>query len=270
MEISIYQIDAFASRLFEGNPAAVCPLDKWLPDEIMQAIAAENNLSETAFFTPRGDGFHIRWFTPVSEVDLCGHATLAAAYVLFNILSYKKDRIEFDSRSGILAVAKDNGSLTMDFPSQPPVSCDIPMEIVRAFHASPVECLKSEDLIVVFERETDIESADPDFELLKKLDLRGVVITAESSRYDFVARFFAPKYGIPEDPVTGSAYTQLAPYWASRTGLKKFRVKQMSPRGGELTCEIAGDRVFISGKAIKYLEGKIRIEPDNGVEGELQ
>lgn len=260
MEISLYQIDAFTSELFKGNPAAVCPLNKWLPEEIMQSIAAENNLSETAFFVPKANGFHIRWFTPVSEVDLCGHATLATAYVLFDILGYERNKVEFDSRSGILAVTKASGWLVMDFPAQPPVPCDTPKEIIRAFTARPIECLKSEDLIVVFESENDIESADPDFELLKKLDLRGVAITAKSTRYDFVARFFAPKFGIPEDPVTGSAYTQLVPYWASKTGLKKFSVKQVSSRGGELRCEIAGDRVFISGKAVKYLEGKIKIE----------
>jgi len=260
MEITIYQIDAFASKLFEGNPAAVCPLDAWLPDDLMQSIAQENNLSETAFFVPKGNGFHIRWFTPASEVDLCGHATLASAYVLFNILGYKKDKIEFDSKSGILSVTKDNEWLVMDFPAQPPVPCAIPEEIVKAFDIAPVECLKSEDFVVVFEHEIDIESANPDFGQLKKLDLRGVIITAKSTRYDFVARFFAPQYGIPEDPVTGSAYTQLAPYWASKTGSKRFSVKQLSSRGGELTCEIVDDRVLISGKAIKYLEGKINIE----------
>jgi PhzF family phenazine biosynthesis protein len=260
MEISLFQIDAFASELFEGNPAAVCPLDKWLPDETMQSIAAENNLSETAFFVPKGNGFHIRWFTPLNEVNLCGHATLATGYVLFNILGYKKDKIEFESKSGMLAVTQDSGWLVMDFPAQPPVPCDIPKEIVEAFNTAPVECLKSEDFIVVFEREIDIESANPDFEPLKKLDLRGVIITAKSTRYDFVARFFAPKYGIPEDPVTGSAYTQLAPYWASKIGSKKFSVKQLSARGGELSCEIVDDRVFIFGKAMKYLEGKINIE----------
>lgn len=259
MEISLYQIDAFASKLFEGNPAAVCPLDVWLPDDVMQYIAAENNLSETAFFVPKGHGFHIRWFTPVSEVKLCGHATLASAYVLFHILGYKKDKIEFDSKSGTLAVTKDNEWLVMDFPAQPPVPCEIPEEIVKAFNAVPAECLISEDYIAVFENEVDIERAEPDFEQLKKLDLRGVIITAKSTRYDFVARFFAPNYGILEDPVTGSAYTQLAPYWASKTGLQRFSAKQMSSRGGELTCEIVDDRVFISGKAIKYLEGKIKI-----------
>ncbi len=260
MEISLYQIDAFSSKLFAGNPAAVCPLDEWLPDEMMQSIAEENNLSETAFFVPKGNGYHIRWFTPASEVDLCGHATLASAYVLFNFLDYKNEAIQFDSKSGILAVTRDADWLVLDFPKQPPVSCDIPKEIVAAFTTMPIKCLKSEDLIVVFENEIDIELANPDFEQLKKLDSRGVIITAKSTRYDFVSRFFAPKYGIPEDPVTGSAYTQLAPYWASELGSNKFWVKQMSSRGGELYCEIVGDRVLISGKATKYLEGKITIE----------
>jgi PhzF family phenazine biosynthesis protein len=260
MELSLYQIDAFASKMFEGNPAAVCPLVEWLPDKTMQSIAEENNLSETAFFVPKANGFHIRWFTPKNEVDLCGHATLASAYVLFNILGYKRDKIEFDSRSGLLLVTKDRERIVMDFPAQPPVLCDIPKEIGEAFDIAPIECLKSEDYIVVFERENDIESADPDFEQLTKLDLRGVIITAKSSRYDFIARFFAPKYGIFEDPVTGSAYTQLAPYWASKMVSKRFSVKQVSSRGGELTCEIVDGRVLISGKAIKYLEGKINIE----------
>jgi len=260
MEISLYQIDAFASKLFEGNPTAICPLNEWLPDETMQSIAAENNLSETAFFVPKNTGFHIRWFTPKSEVDLCGHATLASAYVLFNILDYKEDKIEFDSKSGILAVTRDNEWLVMDFPLQPPVSCDIPEEIVAAFDKMPIECLRAEDLIVVFDNEKDIESANPDFGQLLKLDSRGVVITAKSTRYDFVSRFFAPKYGIPEDPVTGSAYTQLVPYWASKMGSKRFHVKQLSSRGGELLCEQVDDRVLIYGRAVKYLEGKINIE----------
>ncbi len=260
MELSLYQIDAFASKLFEGNPAAVCPLDEWLSDKTMQSIAEENNLSETAFFIPKNQGFSIRWFTPKGEVDLCGHATLATAYVLFDLLGYKRDTVEFDSRSGLLRVVKKNEQLVMDFPAQPPVMCDMPKEIEKAFDITPVECLKSEDYLVVFEHEIDVESAKPDMGQLTKLDLRGVIITAKSSCYDFVARFFAPKYGIPEDPVTGSAYTQLAPYWASKIGSKRFRAKQVSPRGGELACEVVDDRVLISGKALKYLEGKITIE----------
>ncbi|GBE27807.1 putative isomerase YddE [bacterium BMS3Bbin03] len=260
MELLLYQVDAFASKLFEGNPAAVCPLETWLPEEIMQSIAAENNLSETAFFVPDDNGYHIRWFTPTSEVDLCGHATLASAYILFNILGHKKEKIVFKSKSGPLTVMKDNDQLIMDFPAQPPVICETPKEIVDAFGRAPIECLRSEDFIVVFEREIDIESAKPDLEQLRNLDLRGVIITAKSNRYDFVARFFAPKYGIPEDPVTGSAYTQLAPYWANRLGFKRFSVKQLSSRSGELTCEIIDDRVLISGKAIQYLEGRIKIK----------
>ncbi|HDL20701.1 MAG TPA: PhzF family phenazine biosynthesis protein [Nitrospirae bacterium] len=260
MELSLYQVDAFASKLFEGNPAAVCPLETWLPEEIMLSIAAENNLSETAFFVPYDNGYHIRWFTPTSEVDLCGHATLASAYILFNILGHKKEKIVFKSKSGPLTVMKDNEQLIMDFPAQPPVVCETPKEIVDAFGRAPIECLRSEDFIVVFEREIDIESAKPDLEQLRNIDLRGVIITARSIRYDFVARFFAPKYGIPEDPVTGSAYTQLAPYWANQLGFKRFRVKQLSSRGGELTCEIIDDRVLISGKAIQYLEGRIKIK----------
>jgi PhzF family phenazine biosynthesis protein len=260
MKIPLYQIDAFASRLFEGNPAAVCPLEKWLPDEVMQSLAAENNLSETAFFVPESDGFHIRWFTPASEVDLCGHATLASAYVLFDILGYNNDEIAFHSRSGILTVTRENEWLVMDFPLQPPVSCEMPEEIIEAFHQVPVECLKGKDYMVVFADEVDVESANPDMGRLLKLDSRGVIITSRSTRFDFVSRFFAPKYGIPEDPVTGSAYTQLAPYWASKMGKNRFHAKQLSSRGGELLCEIVGDRVLIYGKAVKYLEGVIIIK----------
>ena len=259
MELPIYQIDAFSSDVFKGNPAAVCPLSEWLPDETMQYIAEENNLSETAFFVPKGDDYHIRWFTPVSEVDLCGHATLGSAYVLFNILGYKNDAIRFASKSGILVVTRQDDWLTLDFPKQPPVSCDTPKEIFAAFNVEPIECLMSVDLIAVFKNEIDIESANPVFDELKEIDSRGVIITAKSTRYDFVARFFAPNLGVPEDPVTGSAYTQLAPYWAAKLGKVNLKAKQMSPRGGELYCEVTGDRVLISGKAAKYMEGKIMI-----------
>ena len=257
MEISLYQIDAFASKLFEGNPAAVCPLDDWLPDKTMQYIAEENNLSETAFFVPKKNGYHIRWFTPKGEVDLCGHATLATAYVLFNILGYKRDKIEFDSKSGLLIVTREKDRFVMDFPAQPPVLCDIPKEIGKAFDIAPIECLKSEDYIVVFKRETDIESAKPDLGKLTKLDLRGIIITAKSSQYDFISRFFAPKYGILEDPVTGSAYTQLTPYWGKKFNKTRLTAKQLSKRGGELVCELDGDRVKIFGKAIKFFEASV-------------
>jgi predicted PhzF superfamily epimerase YddE/YHI9 len=262
MDLPIFQIDAFASKLFEGNPAAVCPLEKWLPDKLMQSIAAENNLSETAFFVPKDDGYHIRWFTPVAEVDLCGHATLATAYVIFEELGRKQETITFNSRSGPLAVSSKDKWLVMDFPQQPPVACAVPDEIVAAFDRPPVECLRSEDYLIVMDHEEDVKSAMPDYAPLRKLDLRGVIITAKSASYDFVTRFFAPKYGIPEDPVTGSAYTQLAPYWAGQLGLQCMKARQVSLRGGDLICELVGDRVHIYGRAVKYMEGTISIDPD--------
>lgn len=259
MKLKIYQIDAFASELFEGNPAAVCPLDNWLPDELMQLIASENNLSETAFFIPNENGFQIRWFTPTSEVDLCGHATLASAFVIFNILGYDQNIIEFDSKSGLLKVIKDDDNLILDFPAQPPTPCETTQEIINALNITPIECLKSQDLIAVLNDESDVQTIEPDFEELKKLGLRGVIITAQSDKYDFVARCFFLGLGINEDPVTGSAYTQLAPYWATKLGKDLFTAKQLSARGGELTCELYKDRVLISGKAVKYMEGKINI-----------
>ena len=269
MELNIYQIDSFTDTPFEGNPAAIIPLRTWLPDNIMQSIAEENNLSETAFFVPNNKGFHIRWFTPKTEVDLCGHATLAAAYVLFNIQGYNKERIEFKSKSGTLTVLQKDNWLVMDLPAQPPIPCDVPDEIVKAFDKVPIECLRSEDYIAVFETESDILSIKPDIDYLKKLDLRGVIITAKSRQYDFVSRFFAPKYGIDEDPVTGSAHTQLIPYWAHKLGKTNMQAKQVSSRGGEILCELYNDRVLISGKAVKFLEGKIQLNilpgPDNGI-----
>ena len=259
MKLKIYQIDAFAQRVFEGNPAAVCPLDAWLPDAVMQSIAAENNLSETAFFVPEGDRFSIRWFTPATEVDLCGHATLASAFVLFECEGYEEQTIRFASRSGELSVSRDRELLVLDFPSQPPESCAIPDEVVAALGAKPVECLQSADLIAVYEDEAFVQSVKPDIEKLKTVNSRGIIVTAASDEYDFVARFFGPRVGIDEDPVTGSAYTQLVPYWSEKTGRLKFRAKQLSRRGGELFCELAGDRVLIGGRAVKYLEGVIEI-----------
>ena len=259
MEIQLYQIDAFTSELFKGNPAAVCPLPDWLPDDTLQNIAAENNLSETAFFVENGDHYQIRWFTPEGEVDLCGHATLATAFVMYNCLNFTSDKIEFDSKSGLLAVSRKDDLLVMDFPAQPPVDCDLPVAIRAAFSQKIIGCLQAEDYLVVFEDENDIRMAEPDFQQLRRLPLRGVIITAQSKKYDFVARFFSPKYGILEDPVTGSAYTQLTPFWAAKTGMQRFKAKQLSARGGELHCELAGDRVLISGKAVKYLQGTIKL-----------
>jgi len=259
MKLPMYQIDAFASKPFEGNPAAVCPLEAWLPDGLMQLIAEENNLSETAFFVATDEGFHIRWFTPTTEVDLCGHATLAAAHVLFECLDYGQDEILFDSRSGLLSVAKEGELLVLDFPAQPPVPCEAPIQIQHAFGIEAVACLKAEDYLVVFELEEDLLLADPDLDLLRELDGRGVIITAPSQNYDFVSRFFAPNFGINEDPVTGSSFTQLAPYWAERLGRRKLYAKQLSSRGGEVICELKGDRVAIAGRAVKYLQGEIEV-----------
>ena len=259
MRIDLYQIDAFASRPFEGNPAAVCPLEAWLPDELMQSIAAENNLSETAFFVPDGDNYHIRWFTPAAEVDLCGHATLASAFVLFDCLGVDGDTVTFDSRSGLLPVSRDGDRLVLDFPAQPPVSCDTPTEIVEAFGMTPAECLQSADLIAVFDHEDEVRSAKPDIGTLATLPSRGVIITAAAENYDFVSRFFGPAVGIAEDPVTGSAHTQLVPYWSRQTGRSRFHARQVSARGGDLFCELAGDRVYIAGTAALYLRGAITV-----------
>lgn len=260
MKLKLYQIDAFTDTVFHGNPAAVCPLEKWLDDSLLLSIAQENNLSETAFFVEEKNEFHIRWFTPTTEVNLCGHATLATAHVIFNILNYKNEKIEFNSKSGILGVGKNQEWLILDFPSNPPVSCSTPPEIKEAFRIAPIECLKSENYLLVFNQEKEVISADPDLEKLEKLGKRGIIITAPSSQYDFVSRFFAPGLGIPEDPVTGSAHTLLTPYWAKKLNKKEFTAKQVSARGGELKCVLENDRVHISGKAVTYMEGVIEIE----------
>lgn len=259
MEITVYQIDAFATRPFEGNPAAICPLERWLPDALMQSIAAENNLSETAFFVPTNKGYHVRWFTPLHEVNLCGHATLASAYVIFNYLEYQNDTIAFESRSGILTVTRKGDWLELDFPTKVPTVCSTPEQILKAFSATPIECLKADDYIVVFDNEADVAEAIPDIALLAQLDLRGVAITAKSDNYDFVTRFFVPKHGIDEDPVTGSVFTQLIPYWSDKLDKRQLTAKQVSARGGEVGCVYAGDRVKISGRAVLYLAGTINV-----------
>ena len=259
MELALYHIDAFANEPFEGNPAAICPLDAWLPDELMQAIAAENNLSETAFFVPTDQGYHIRWFTPLHEVKLCGHATLASAYVIFNYLKCQQNAIAFESRSGILTVTRKSDWLELDFPTKVPVACSTPEQILKTFSVTPIECLKADDYIVVFENETDVREAKPDVALLAQLDLRGVAITATSQHYDFVTRFFAPKHGLAEDPVTGSIFTELIPYWSAKLNKKELSAKQISARGGEVGCVYAGNRVKISGRAVLYMTGTIYI-----------
>ena len=259
MKLPIYQIDAFAEKTFEGNPAAVVPLEEWLPDEVMQAIAEENNLAETVFFVPKGSGFHIRWFTPKDEVKLCGHATLASAYVLFNCLGYEGSEICFDSLSGPLTVIRNGDLFTLDFPNQKPTVCEAPEALIQGLGKHPLQCLANEDYVAVFASEAEVAAIKPDFRALEELDRRGVIVTAPGKNSDFVARFFAPKLGVQEDPVTGSAYTHIAPLWVEQLGKTSLSAIQISPRTGKLQCEVKGDRVLISGKAVQYLEGSILV-----------
>ncbi len=269
MNIPIYQIDAFASRVFSGNPAAVCVLEEWLDDSILQSIAQENNLSETAFIVHKERGafslsgtrlssygsFQLRWFTPVAEVDLCGHATLATGHVILNILEPSKDQVDFSTRSGKLIVSQRDDLLFMDFPAQPPVACEAPDVVLEGLGRDPVEVLKTDDYFVVFESEAAIRELSPNFYLLNQVDSRGIIATAKGDEVDFVSRFFAPQLGIPEDPVTGSAHTVLTPYWSTKLGKKNLHAHQLSARGGELFCEDNGDRIVISGRTVKYMEG---------------
>jgi len=259
MRLKLYQIDAFANKTFEGNPAAIVPLKKWLSDKKLQQIATENNLSETAYFVKNGKSFQLRWFTPDGEVDMCGHATLASAYVLFNELGFKEKEITFNTKSGKLYVKKQKEFYCMDFPAQEIKEVKVSKKIEKALGVKPIKLFKSIDYIAIYKNEKTVASIVPDFTLLKTLDLRGVIITSTSKKYDFVSRFFAPKYAIDEDPVTGSAHTQLVPYYAQELNKKKMLAKQISKRGGELYCELKKDRFIIKGQAIKYLEGEISI-----------
>lgn len=255
----MYQIDAFSDKLFGGNPASIVPLESWLSEELMQNIAMENNLSETAFFVKEEQNYHIRWFTPTTEVKLCGHATLASAFVIFNYIEPNLQQVTFDSKSGELKVAKDGEFLTMDFPMQKPIKTKKPEIFKEAFGVEPIEVLKNEDYLVIFENEEVIKSIKPNFEKLKRLDLRGVIISAKGNDVDFVSRLFAPNFGIDEDPVTGSAHTELTPYWAEKLNKNRLFAKQVSKRGGELICEIDGDRVKISGKAVEFMQAEITL-----------
>ncbi len=259
MSQPIYQVDAFTDQMFRGNPAAVCPLKSWPEDALLQQIAAENNLSETAFFVRREDHFHIRWFTPTVEVELCGHATLAAAWVLFHRLDYGDSPVNFHSSSGDLQVRRAGDWLTLDFPSTPAVPCSPPEGLLESFHLTPIEVLHSANYLLVFENEDEIRTLTPDLARLKTLRGGAFIVTAPGHNCDFVSRLFAPNYGIDEDPVTGSSHCTLAPYWAEKLGKQKFTARQLSKRGGELRCELCGDRVLISGQAALYLEGRIHV-----------
>lgn len=262
MRIKQYQVEAFARRVFEGNPAAVCPLDGWLKDEILQAIAEENNLMATAFFVPTGERFHLRWFTPVAELDLCGHATLASAHVIFEALAYSKQVITFTTRSGELSVEREGNLLAMNFPARPPTSCSAPSALIEGLGRHPIEVLAADDYIAVFDSEATVRSLSPDLGKLRELDLRGVCVTAQGQQVDFVSRFFAPKYGIPEDPVTGSAHCALTPYWSSKLRKSSLTARQVSKRGGDLLCRMSGDRVVLAGGAVTFMEGEIDVGAD--------
>jgi PhzF family phenazine biosynthesis protein len=259
MRIPIYQVDAFTNRVFAGNPAAVCPLESWLPDATLQSIGAENNLAETAFFVKEPAGFRIRWFTPAVEIDLCGHATLASAWVLFHKLGHLGDSITFASQSGPLSVSREGDLLTLDFPSRPPKPIEVPDELVAALGGDPLEFYAARDTMVVYPSEEAVRSLKPDFGRLARCGSWAVIATATGSDCDFVSRFFAPSQGIDEDPVTGSAHCTLIPFWAQRIGKTHLRARQISKRGGELFCEHAGDRVKIAGHGALFLEGAISI-----------
>jgi len=256
MRLSLFQIDAFTGRLFSGNPAAVCPLSAWLDAAVMQAIAAENNLSETAFIVPADGEYAIRWFTPTHEVDLCGHATLASAFVVFHELEPARHVVSFQSHSGPLHVTRDGERLCMDFPTRAASACDPPAALVAALGRPPVAVSRANNYLAVYGSEDDVQSLQPDMAALRALDTP-VIVTAPSARADFVSRFFAPARGVPEDPVTGSAHCTLIPYWAQRLQKTELHALQVSRRGGELFCAHRGERVMISGRAVKYLEGAL-------------
>ncbi len=263
MKLKLYQIDAFTDKLFGGNPAAVIPLKKWLPDELMQQLAIENNLAETVFFVlskMKGVDYDIRWFTPAVEINLCGHATMASAFVLFKILKEKKKSVSFNSKSGLLVVKNKKDSLLMDFPSwKPEMISEYPSGLEEALGVNEIVAVyKHRDLMVELYREEDVANAQPDFSALKKRGEK-VIITAPGKNVDFVSRFFAPEAGIDEDPVTGSAHSQLIPFWSGKLGKNVMLAKQLSQRGGDIYCEQNGDRVIMGGKCVFYMKGEIEV-----------
>ena len=264
MRLPLFQVDAFVTDTpFSGNPAAVCPLDTWLPDAVMQAIAAENNLSETAFFVPEGEFYRLRWFTPTTEVDLCGHATLAAAFVVFGWLAPWRHSVTFQTRqAGPLTVARDGDLLALDFPTRPALPWAEAGPIAAALGRPPSALFATRDYLAVYERADDIAALSPDFAAIAALDRFAVIVTAPGTDgVDFVSRFFAPARGVDEDPVTGSAHCTLIPYWAERLGKSQLAARQLSRRGGALSCALRGDRVTIAGRALLYLEGAITLRP---------
>ncbi len=262
MTIPIYQVDAFTSHLFGGNPAAVCPLDAWLPNAVLQSIAQENNLAETAYFVKDGADFHIRWFTPEYEMDLCGHATLASAHVLYQHLHYQGERIVFTSASGDLVVTKNDDLLTLDFPARMPGDTVIPDGLLEGMGKNPQEVYKARDYVLVYASETEVRGLQPNALLLQGIEVGtgGIIATAPGDTVDFVSRFFIPGASVFEDPVTGSAHCSLIPFWADRLHKNTLHALQVSARTGELFCENRGDRVWMSGRSVTYLEGMIRVK----------
>jgi PhzF family phenazine biosynthesis protein len=260
MKLPIYQIDAFTSQQFRGNPAAIVPLAEWLPDATLAAIAAENNLSETAFVVPTEGDIPLRWFTPTVEVDLCGHATLAAAHVLFAHHFPERGSLTFSTLSGKLTVRREQELLSMDFPAKPGVPVDMIEQLAQALGARPQEVLRARDLMAVFESESEVRALKPDMDKIMALDAFAVIVTAPGDSVDFVSRFFAPAKGVPEDPVTGSAHCTLIPYWAARLDKTRLQARQVSARGGELLCELQDSRVSIAGQAVEYMRGVITLD----------
>ena len=262
MRLPIYQVDAFTDRIFAGNPAAVVPLKEWLPDATLQAIAAENNLAETAFFVPRGDGYLLRWFTPTVEVELCGHATLASGYVVTHILAPERRSVTFDTlKAGPLEVTREGDRLAMDFPSWPPEARPADPRVFAALGAWPAESFVARGrTLAVYDRAEDVAALRPDFAAMRRVEGANAIATAPGRNgVDFVSRYFAPNYGVDEDSVTGSAHCVLTPYWAARLGKEQLTARQISARGGELTCTLRSDRVTIAGQAVLYLEGAITV-----------
>ena len=261
MRLPIYQVDAFADKLFGGNPAAICPLPHWLPDATMQAIAAENNLAETAFFVREGADYALRWFTPTVEVDLCGHATLASAHIVFKFLEPQRESVDFRTlKAGMLTVARRGDMLVMDFPAMPPNPAEPPPGLLAALGGKSREVLRARDCLVVYSSAAEVSALTPDFAALAKIDCWAAIATAPGENgVDFVSRFFAPAKGVPEDPVTGSSHCTLVPYWAKRLGKTELEARQLSRRGGALRCALRGDRVSIGGRAVLYLEGQITV-----------
>ena len=260
--LQIFQIDAFTSEIFKGNPACVMPLDNWLPDDTLLKIAKENNVSETAYFIKKEDHFYLRWFTPEIEMDLCGHATLATAYCLRNHLNYKKDSVKFDSMSGELVVKFNADYMQMDFPHRKPLKSDLPQNILDSLSIKPIEILKSRDYVLIYDNEDQIKNIKIDKELFdrKNIDPGGVVITSIGTKSDFVSRYFVPQCSFFEDPVTGSTHCSLVPYWSEKLNKKKLKSIQLSERGGEMICEDVLNRVLINGKAVTYSEGHVHLK----------